>query len=230
MVSKTRIVVLIDNEPGEGLKSDWGLSLYVETPGWSMIFDADTSPNTLQFNAEKLNLNLEEVSFAVLSHYHYDHAGGLSYIAKINPNLKIYVPPGPAGRLRRIGLNPIVVNQNIAISDDSFIIGPLSAGWGLNEISFAFYSGRKGLTLLVGCSHPGVDKIALELVNFTKIDKIHMIIGGYHSSALEAIDRLAEITRYFCPIHCSSESIKRYLEKKYPEKYFKARTGTEIDV
>ena len=230
MISKNRIVVLVDNEPGEKLRSDWGLSIYVETSEWSMLFDADTNPSTLQYNAEKLNLNLEDIDFAVLSHYHYDHAGGFSYIAKVNPNLKLYVPPGPANRLRKIGLNPIVVNHNMKITDTSYLIGPLNAGWGLNEISFAFYVEEKGLILLVGCSHPGVGKIASELVSFTKINKIYMIIGGYHSSPLKAIDELAEITKYFSPIHCSNESIKRYVKERYSNKYFEARTGTEIEI
>ncbi|WP_342666296.1 MBL fold metallo-hydrolase [Thermococcus guaymasensis] len=37
---------------------------------------------------------MEGLDFAVLSHWHYDHYGGFSTIAELNPGLELYAPPG----------------------------------------------------------------------------------------------------------------------------------------
>jgi 7,8-dihydropterin-6-yl-methyl-4-(beta-D-ribofuranosyl)aminobenzene 5'-phosphate synthase len=42
-------------------------------------------------NAKNLNINLEKVDFAVLSHGHYDHGGGLSRFMQINDKAPVYV-------------------------------------------------------------------------------------------------------------------------------------------
>jgi 7,8-dihydropterin-6-yl-methyl-4-(beta-D-ribofuranosyl)aminobenzene 5'-phosphate synthase len=58
----------------------------------------------------------------------------------------------------------------------------------LRELSLAVNT-PDGLVLLVGCSHPGIDKIAAAAIN----PKIHLIAGGFHLVA--APDDV--ITKYF---------------------------------
>lgn len=49
----------------------------------------------------------------------------------------------------------------------------------LNEISLAIKT-RKGIVLVVGCSHPGIERI---VETATKIDpKIYSVFGGFHLS------------------------------------------------
>lgn len=71
------IKVLIENTPsGHGaLKSEHGLSLYVETPESKFVFDCGASGQAWE-NAKFLNVKLSQINFAVISHSHYDHAGG----------------------------------------------------------------------------------------------------------------------------------------------------------
>ena len=58
----------------EKLKTEHGLSLFIETENHKILFDMGQT-NLFLENAKNLNINLEEVDFAVLSHGHYDHGG-----------------------------------------------------------------------------------------------------------------------------------------------------------
>ena len=48
----------------------------------TILFDTGISPNGVIINAERMGINLSEVSYVVLSHGHYDHFGGLQAIFK----------------------------------------------------------------------------------------------------------------------------------------------------
>ena len=225
-----RLTVLVDNEPGEGLRNAWGLSVLVETPDWTALFDADTDPAVLEFNVRKLSASLDKLDFAVLSHHHYDHTGGFVYVAKIKPRLQVYVPPGPADRLSDMGLNPMVVQKTTRVAPGAYVVGPLRAGvWGgLYEEAFAFELPNGEIFVLVGCAHPGADR----LVERAKQDvgaKIHGVLGGYHSPPPSVIDRLALLADKVCPAHCSGDAAKTYAKTRYPDRYCEVRTGLKLE-
>jgi 7,8-dihydropterin-6-yl-methyl-4-(beta-D-ribofuranosyl)aminobenzene 5'-phosphate synthase len=91
----------------------WGLSLVVRT--WvgderrTVLFDAGPEGDTLRANARKLKIDLAEVDAVVLSHGHWDHAGGLeAALRSIGRPVPVHVNPGmfesrgltlPAGRV-----------------------------------------------------------------------------------------------------------------------------------
>lgn len=86
-----KIQVLIENlSCREDLACEHGLSLYIETGKHRILFDAGQS-GAFADNAEKLGVDLRSVDFAVLSHGHYDHGGGLSRFLEINKAAKIYI-------------------------------------------------------------------------------------------------------------------------------------------
>ena len=47
-----------------------------------MLFDTGLSPDAMIINADRLGLNLSGVHALVLSHGHFDHAGGLARLAR----------------------------------------------------------------------------------------------------------------------------------------------------
>ncbi|MFQ3621766.1 MAG: MBL fold metallo-hydrolase [Spirochaetales bacterium] len=73
-----RIVTLIENTQGahKGLKTEHGLSFFIEYKNRYLLFDTGASGAFLQ-NAAKLQLPLEKVEYVFLSHGHYDHSGGI---------------------------------------------------------------------------------------------------------------------------------------------------------
>lgn len=73
-----------------------GLSLYAETANHKLLFDM--GPNTVfADNAKVLGVDLTAVDTAVLSHGHYDHAGGLAAFLAKNPKAKIYLHKAALG-------------------------------------------------------------------------------------------------------------------------------------
>lgn len=73
-----RIRILCDNTAGplSGTLGEHGFSALVERDGESLLFDTGAG-QTLLHNAQRMNLDLRQVGQVVLSHGHYDHAGGL---------------------------------------------------------------------------------------------------------------------------------------------------------
>ncbi|QGU95644.1 MBL fold metallo-hydrolase [Clostridium bovifaecis] len=88
-----RITTLIENTLGENiaLTKEHGLSIFIETPEGSILFDTGQSGNFIS-NAEKLNIDLNKIDYIVLSHAHYDHAGGVKPLLEfIQAKPKLYV-------------------------------------------------------------------------------------------------------------------------------------------
>ena len=74
----------------DDLAAEHGLSLYLETCGLKILFDAGQSGQFAD-NAEKMGIDLSQVDLAILSHGHYDHSGGLLRFLELNDHAKIYV-------------------------------------------------------------------------------------------------------------------------------------------
>lgn len=93
-----KIVVLIENTAPEGscLAAEHGLSFYVEHRGKAVLLDAGASGGFAD-NAAALGVDLGHVDVAVLSHGHYDHAGGLGRFFACNDHAKVYARPSAGG-------------------------------------------------------------------------------------------------------------------------------------
>ncbi len=72
------------------LHAEHGLSLYLETGESKMLFDMGQS-DAFVANARSLNVNLAAIDFAVLSHGHYDHGGGLRAFFNTNDHAPVYI-------------------------------------------------------------------------------------------------------------------------------------------
>lgn len=108
-----KIWTLMENTAcGAPFRAEHGLSLYLETGGRKILFDAGQSDAYLQ-NARHLGIDLREVDFAVLSHGHYDHGGGLGSFLEYNDHAPVYVSRYAFGEHynaddRYIGLDPML--------------------------------------------------------------------------------------------------------------------------
>lgn len=85
MLRSARVTVLVDDYAGHavrGLLAQHGLSLYVEAEDlqgrlYRVLLDAGQSGSVVLSNAASLGLGVADLDIAVVSHGHYDHAGGL---------------------------------------------------------------------------------------------------------------------------------------------------------
>ena len=95
-----KITVLVENASACGLPAEHGLSLFVETERTRFLFDLGQT-DLLARNAETLGIDLDTADFAVLSHGHYDHGGGMKAFFSLNDHAPVYVSrwavyrPGP---------------------------------------------------------------------------------------------------------------------------------------
>lgn len=84
-----RIVTLVENQTAsQSLAAEHGLSLYIETENLKILFDTGAT-DLFATNAKKLNINLHEIDYVVISHGHYDHIGGLLHLLKLNQKVKV---------------------------------------------------------------------------------------------------------------------------------------------
>lgn len=86
-----QITVLIENtvKLNTGLISEHGLSIHITYRDHHYLLDSG-STGVFADNAEALNIKLRDVHTGILSHGHYDHAGGFSQFFEINTNAMIY--------------------------------------------------------------------------------------------------------------------------------------------
>ena len=90
------ITVVYDNETlDESLATDWGFAAVVKDSRDTMLlFDTGADGDILERNMRLLQMDPQDISIVVLSHWHWDHSGGLSRILEKAPRATLFVPPG----------------------------------------------------------------------------------------------------------------------------------------
>ena len=187
-----KLTITYDNEAEEGFISGWGFSCLVETDDTTILFDTGWDGAVLLHNLKKLNIHPQKIDTVVLSHQHWDHAGGLSVLLNMNPDVKVYVPKSFSKQLKdeisaRAGL--VEVDQAQKIADCVYTTGEL--GDKIKEQSLVVGL-SDSLYIITGCSHPGVTAIMKAASGFGEVSGI---IGGLHDSKeygmLEGLDLIA---------------------------------------
>jgi 7,8-dihydropterin-6-yl-methyl-4-(beta-D-ribofuranosyl)aminobenzene 5'-phosphate synthase len=93
-----RVTILYDSfGKNPALTMAWGFAALIEYGGKRILFDAGGDPDILARNAAVENIDLSKLDFVVMSHRHGDHMGGLAYVLKVNPRVKIYAPKERSG-------------------------------------------------------------------------------------------------------------------------------------
>jgi len=91
--SANRVTILYDAfGANPTLTRDWGFSALIEHDGKRILFDTRNNREIFEHNVRVLNMDLTKLDFAVISHRHTDHASGLKYLLKINPDINVYAP------------------------------------------------------------------------------------------------------------------------------------------
>ncbi len=101
-----QIIVLIEDSKrsGSGYIAEHGLSFYFKHGGKRILFDTGAS-DSFVYNATLLGVDLSKVDACVISHAHYDHAGGLKFFLELNKAARVYMKREAVGKyyIKRYG-------------------------------------------------------------------------------------------------------------------------------
>jgi len=129
-----------------------------------------------------------------------------------------------------------LVDKNTEIAPNIHLITLVSDKPGtleLRELSLVINT-SEGLVIVVGCSHPGIDKI---VESATAINpRIHFIAGGFHLVVAPDPDIERIVTalhdrfrvEYVAPGHCTGEPAFTALKKAFGDHYIYAGLGTTL--
>ena len=253
------------------MTKDWGFAALIEYGGKRILFDTGNNAEIFAHNVEAKGVDLRQLDFAIVSHRHGDHMGGLNHLLKVNPAVKIFVPqenfgvfgaalPGtfyrrddslPAEMRYFDGSPPETLRFGTPWPDANFTwitktteVAPgfylilLNGTWGVDlevkEISLAIDT-PDGIVLIVGCSHPTIEKI-VEAAKNTINKPIHLVLGGTHLLPAKD-DQIRSITaslhdnwgvRYLAPVHCTGEPAFAILKESFGDHYIYAGLGTTV--
>ncbi len=87
---KLSITIVCDNKVEKRkLLAEHGLSMFIEIGDQRVLFDTGQG-FTIKCNARRLNVPLDRLTACIISHGHYDHTSGLTYVLQEAGSLKIY--------------------------------------------------------------------------------------------------------------------------------------------
>jgi 7,8-dihydropterin-6-yl-methyl-4-(beta-D-ribofuranosyl)aminobenzene 5'-phosphate synthase len=212
-----KLTVIYDNEVCQKeLTADWGFSCLIQTENNSnVLFDTGASGSILLHNMGILGIDPGIIGIIVISHPHWDHAGGLPDILALNKDAEVYVPQSFSETLP--GRKVTKVKQAVQICPDVFSTGELKG----IEQSLALNT-EKGILVAVGCSHPGVGNI---IDAASKWGKVYGIVGGFHGFRdFKRLDGLSLI----CPCHCTQ--YKSEIKRLFPQQCIDCGAGLVIEL
>src|SRR5262245_45028819 len=136
------------------------------------------------------------------------------------------------------GANFEPIEKTTEIAPGITLIGLVSDAPGtreLRELSLAINT-PDGIVLLVGCSHPGIDKIveAAAAIN----SKIHLVAGGFHlvvapneviAKVVAALKDAFKVENV-APGHCTGEPTFAALKQAFGNRYIYAGVGTSLQL
>ena len=247
------LITLIENTTrSPSLVCEHGLSLYLETGGHKILFDMGQS-HAFADNAKILGIDLSQVDFAVLSHGHYDHGGGMETFFQCNQNAPLYLSrhafePHFNASGKDIGLREPSSCRRLIFTQEFTEPAP---GVTLHTVPFPptdnagmtacvgqwedfrheqyllIQEGRKRI-LISGCSHKGIVAIAEHF-------RPDILIGGFHfmrteDEALltEAANRLLCLDCTYYTGHCTGQKQFDLLKSIMGNRLNPITTGTVL--
>jgi len=229
-----KITIVYDNKIAEdikGLKIGWGFSCFIQNNRKNILFDAGWDGDVLVSNMQLLNFNSKDIDLVVISHSHWDHCGGLARLLHLNSKLKVYIPKSFSKHLKeeiKKRNDTYEISKASEICPGVYTTGEIEGSLPIGKTRISIkeqsliISTIKGLVVIAGCVHSGINKI---LNSANKLGKIYGLLGGFHD--FEEYSLLKDIP-LIVPTHCTKN--KRKIFSSFPKNYVEGGVGYQLSI
>ncbi|BAX81456.1 MBL fold metallo-hydrolase [Labilibaculum antarcticum] len=257
-----KLTVLTENMAGGEFLAEHGLSYLIEQDGKTILFDTGHSDIFLKNSILKGYRIEDSADVVVLSHGHWDHGDGLQHISNktliAHPNS--FIKRFHKGSKRNIGLSlskseikkrfnliesalPYYITKDIIFlgeiprtnkfesQETPFIDEQANEDFVPDDSALAIIQNNE-LIIITGCSHSGICNIVEYAIKVSKIDKVKVIMGGFHlkkddSQTQKTIEYLKHLNvRQVLPSHCTELPALAAFYNEF--KIQQVRTGQEF--
>ncbi|HAX91468.1 MAG TPA: hypothetical protein DCY07_04575 [Rhodospirillaceae bacterium] len=212
------------SRPWEKWVGYWGLSYLIDD---TILFDTFGNYPMLARKLRKAHVDIASIQSVVISHDHWDHIGGLWTFLEKRPGLDVYLPPTAksAVKSRVISCGGCVIDTAgiKTLKEGVLLSGEIMGEFNGKPIAehFIVIKGSKGLTILVGCSHPSILAIARKAKEAFNMP-VYGVIGGLHlfRSKIEEVYQCAnalknEGIKMVAPTHCTGWRAERVFKRVF---------------
>ena len=173
--------------------TEQGFSLFIQRKGQTILFDTG-KPDKFNHDVKRLGVDLSNVDIVVISHTHFDHAGGLLFFLELNKKATVYLSKNAQNDLEfRDFILKICedypgriqfIDESTEIAKDTYIISGIKR----NELSLDYVDHEiilvskinNGLALFTGCGHSGIMSIIGTARRMFPNLVIKAVFGGFH--------------------------------------------------
>ena len=257
-----KISILNDNIAGRWCRAEHGLSYLVEADR-SLLFDTGSS-DLIAWNARMMNIDLKSIDTIVLSHGHNDHTGGLmlfegqqlichpdTFLRRMRKanNSELGIRWQEEQIAQRFHL--LKSKAPLRLSPEVYFLGEIpritdfeshytpfkkqdgSDDFVMDDSGLAITT-PKGLVVISGCAHAGICNMIDHAVQVTGMEKIHMVMGGFHLLYDDAMTQktiewlTSRNIEQVIPSHCTSFSTQTALYKSF--RFTPVKSGNVIEI
>lgn len=218
--------------------SGWGVSYLIDN---KILFDTGEKSEYTISNLKKLNVDIGKIEKIVISHKHWDHTGGLWDLLAINKDITVFIGSDlwEDFKDKVSTYNFKLVDKWQQIDKGIYSSGCFSVPYKGSDLKEQVLVAKteKGVSLISGCSHPGILKFIEEVNNKLSGEKIYAILGGFHF-----IDKEARYIRYVAekiktsnvkkigPSHCTGYEAINIFRQFFPDGMFNMHVGSEFEL
>ncbi len=231
-----RLVIVFDNYALlPCAQAGWGYACYF--PEKKFLFDTGSETATLRHNFSCLRLDIHQIQTVMLSHAHWDHAGGLLGLFENHAPYEVVLhrgfSPRFAGEITRLGGHVLWADVPTEILPGFYTTGPLNGP--VLEAGLVVET-KEGLALLTGCAHPGV-VLMTRFVQETFQKTPSLVMGGFHLGgySLKALRETACTlkkmgVKKIAPSHCTGEKALSLFAEIFGKGFIRAGVGLTLDL
>ena len=212
--SSLEVIPLYENASASGdLQSGLGVSYLIRTDHATILFDLGNnwngaSPSPLLQNMASLGITLDEIDTIVISHRHLDHVGGNNWWSKKTFSLDgatqpplgerpIYIPEAMSypGSEPVVSESPVLLAEGVATTGLITYAQPFPLWLAIpkgDEQAIAVNVTGKGLVLITGCGHMGLEALLGRAADVFEVP-VAGLIGGLHYGNATTQDLQPEI-------------------------------------